>query len=476
MKLFPWPVLCSLLLFPASARAQPERYELAQRLKAFELAWELKKPEGERRKRVSEPLGRAVTAFFRLRLGEAARCLDEARFALLSQQPPSEVERWAAALSLQPESRLLDREAKVLEMELRAFYPSKVERPAGISIRLSLVDQAEKAVGKSLEVPITELPLKTALAVDSLPEGDYGVVATITVGQATVTTLRFKFSRVSQPAERLKKIAAALEQTQQRTVASETIRAHHTLLTALWEKQTLETDYPAARLLAEAESFLEIIRTGNETVLKNRAGQHWMTFPTGSSRTPVRLFAPKDIATTPVPLVIALHGAGGSENMFFEGYGAGAIVKECEKRGWLLVAPRGNGIFGPSLPIRELIDELAKLYPVDRKRVFLVGHSLGAATAIATAVAMPEQVSAVAALAGGGRIAKMEAVKAIPFFIACGDQDFARSQSRSLAKSLGATGGPAVTFKEYPDIEHLAIVQVALPDVFAFLDAVSNKK
>jgi hypothetical protein len=34
------------------------------------------------------------------------------------------------------------------------------------------------------------------------------------------------------------------------------------------------------------------------------------------------------------------HGAGGSENMFFESYGAGVGPKEAQKRGWVFMSPR----------------------------------------------------------------------------------------------------------------------------------------
>ena len=96
--------------------------------------------------------------------------------------------------------------------------------------------------------------------------------------------------------------------------------------------------------------------------------------------------------------MVALHGASGSENLFFEGYGRGAIVRLCRERGWLLVAPRLS-VFGGTYPIPELVDEVARLYPVARKQVFLVGHSLGAAQAVLNTSKAPELFAAVARLA-----------------------------------------------------------------------------
>jgi len=163
-----------------------------------------------------------------------------------------------------------------------------------------------------------------------------------------------------------------------------------------------------------------------------------------------------------------MHGAGGTENMFFDAYGHGAIVRECKKRGWILVAPRAE-FFG-SAPIAGIVDELATRYPVDRKRVFLVGHSMGAAQAVTLAQESPDRWAGVAALGGAGRASKPEAFRDVPLFIGCGTEDFALAGTRALAKAVTAAEGKLVN-KEYSDIEHIVIVQAALPDVFKWFDA-----
>ena len=75
---------------------------------------------------------------------------------------------------------------------------------------------------------------------------------------------------------------------------------------------------------------------------------------------------------------------------------------------------------------------------------------------------------------GGGKVGKPDAVKNLPFFIGCGKQDFALRGAKLMNDSLTAVNGP-VTFKEYDDIEHLAIVQEAARDVFAFFDKLAAK-
>jgi len=169
-----------------------------------------------------------------------------------------------------------------------------------------------------------------------------------------------------------------------------------------------------------------------------------------------------------------MHGAGGSENLFFDGYGVGKIATLSEARGWLVVAPRGSAGFTPQRA-GEVIDAVDKLYPVDRERVFLIGHSMGAAQAIASVQASPARFAAVAALGGGGTVKETEGLSTVPFLIAVGAQDFAYSNARKLAYELKKAGVKSVRFKEYPDVEHLIIVQEALPDVFAFFDEMSRR-
>jgi poly(3-hydroxybutyrate) depolymerase len=238
----------------------------------------------------------------------------------------------------------------------------------------------------------------------------------------------------------------------------------------------LETDIPAARRLQALEDVIETLKNKSGGWLRGQRGDLWASVAlAGTTRTvPVRLYIPPiQDETKPLPLVVALHGAGGSENMFFDGYGDGAIVRLCRRRGWLLVAPR-SGMLGAA-PVDELLDALVAELPVDRTRVFLVGHSMGAAQAVSIAAHRPERYAAVAALGGGGRFGKTsDAFRALPFFIGVGTDDFLLRGAQELKQALERAGTARVEVREYDKIEHLAIVQVALGDVFAFFDTVNR--
>src|SRR5262249_2776568 len=143
-------------------------------------------------------------------------------------------------------------------------------------------------------------------------------------------------------------------------------------------------------------------------------------------------------------------------NYFFDAYGNGATVRQCKEHGWLMVATRAG--LGQAPPVAEVVDELARLYPVDRRRVYLVGHSLGAAQSIDVAQASPGRFAAIAALGGGGIVRRPEALRGLPVFVGVGTEDFTLGWARGLAKSLSEAGA-VVTAKEYTDVEHIMIVQ-----------------
>ena len=120
---------------------------------------------------------------------------------------------------------------------------------------------------------------------------------------------------------------------------------------------------------AVADAFGEVAEKVSTPVLL-QVRQH---FKERDRTAPLRVFVPKGLdASKPVPVVFALHGAGGSENLFFEGYGAGRIVKECEQRGWVLVATRSGLGFGTAPPLADVLEQLGTRYPLDAKRVFVV--------------------------------------------------------------------------------------------------------
>ncbi|MFN0120475.1 MAG: alpha/beta fold hydrolase [Blastocatellia bacterium] len=490
--------LLLLCLAPAITRAQAIRYELGQRLRACEAAWE-QTPDVAARNRATAHLKQAVTLFFSFRLNDAARRLDQARFALASATEPTPAAQWAASLYLNPETRFVDISQKTLNLTLTQLYPGGADMPADAVLRIRMPQvHSVWASGyvpsrATEEIRVSAIPqqisLNLAKFVLNKPRAfdrDYELQLDIVVNGKTLAQSTQTISLAARPAERLATLKQQLAALTDKGTTVETMRMAAALLDSLWQKQTLETNYPAAMLLRQAEDALNhhkagmpYYQTSLDVALSGMRG-NWLSMALPDGTMTARVFKPtrpgQARPNDPVPLVIALHGAGGTENMFFDAYGVGKVARLCEERGWLLVSPRGTGMKPERIP--QMIAELAKLTPIDRRRVFVVGHSMGGGQTAALAGLMSEGLAGVAVLGGGGTVPATPAdnFKALPYYVGIGTEDFALPRARELRAALEKAGAAKLTYREYPGIEHLMIVQVALPDVFAFFDGISKTR
>jgi predicted esterase len=456
----PLLALVLFVLVSASANAQTERYELGRRLKRFEEAWE-KQPDAAARKRAAAILPDITPMFFALRFGDAGKTLDRARHLLAGADEPSVETQWLESLYAVPEKVLYTNEKEVV-VTVKPFYAIKGEPPAGATATL------EWRKEKPIIVRLDKFPVKLTIPLHrSEKKYEFGKLQfTVTRNDKLITQTTQHVTWSEHLPER---IAAyrAFGKPAPATLETATLKDRADFLEELADGTYPESDVSILSLLVQSDWIV----SESSYFLRGNSGQFLLSIPLDKNKTqPVRLFVPKGLdEKQPVPIVVALHGAGGSENLFFEGYGAGQIVKECEKRGWLLVAPRSPLGFGSGPPVKAIFDRLGERYPIDRSKVFLVGHSMGAAQAVALCQEHPGLFAAAAALGGGGGRVKQAAFAKLPFFIGVGDKDFALSGAKALAKAL-----PDATYKEYPGIEHMLIVREALPDVFAGWDKVAK--
>ncbi len=453
----------------ATATAQLDRYELGLRLRAYEQNLGAS-TDAERNAASMLELDRAVQAFFRFDLAAVARAVDAADRRLLPTAPDAAT-AFARSVQLRVSARLYDPNAGPVPFEVAAAYPAGVACPEGLVLDVAL-DGDTKA---PTSVPVPALPCSGSLPIADAATGDRTLVWTLRVGERVLLQRRQGLSLATELAKRLAALANADEESSAVvTLESATAAMLARQLAAMIEPKPEETVLPGARLLAEAEAMVVAHGKGEPFFGPVRAGEHWLRVPLRRGAATVRLLVPPDTnADAKRPLVVAMHGAGGSENMFFDSYGAGAIVALCRARGWYLVAPRSELLGNYDAP--QLVDALAARWPIDPAKVLLVGHSMGAGQAASAVARAPERFAAVALLGGGGGIGKGRGLAGRPFFVAAGERDFGRRGAVALHQALVKAGADA-QWREYEDVEHLAIVQFALPDVFTFFDAALSPK
>ncbi|OYT70205.1 MAG: hypothetical protein CFK52_11795 [Chloracidobacterium sp. CP2_5A] len=443
------------------------RYELGRRTRALERAW-MNCRDADRRSAAIPRVQTAVLGFFSGNAGVVAQSLDETAAALRGQSPDA-ADRWVAALSVTPARALVDLREPALDVTIATLYEVNAPRPA-LTLRL--------AVGKSAAMvrltADTPLPHRVRVAFEpSKQDIDAALeVAVGTPGNPARQSWRIGVSRVRDLDRRLTALdAAAMALTKAPApdafdLERATLATRVSLLKALRERPPLETDLAGAEILRDTERLVEGLRaTPPRSTLVGRAGETLLSAPTAKGPLPARALASPE---APV-LVIAFHGAGGSENMFFDGYGDGEIVRLCRARGWALACPR---VTSPLDDYGPVIERLPALLAPKAKRIFIVGHSLGAATALVVATKYADRLAGIAPISGRAPGAT-GALKSLPTFVSAGTKDFSRSGAEQLAERLRAQETPT-TFKLY-EAEHLLVVPDALPDIFAWMDNLAQR-
>ncbi len=458
---------------PSVATAQVERYELGKRVQRFETAWQ--SADAPSRARCVKPISAAVQSFFALQLNKAGELIDQAFCEVGGFSMPSDFRKWALAHYLQCDPVLSDENAETIQLQLLSFYEVAAPSPNDTVVRLSLRDTGGKEIS-ALEVELPKLIASHSWNLNQLGEGDYTVHAELVAGDQRFALPDSRISRIHDVEQRIKNIDAATDD--KNSLGSPTVRASlrswSVMFRTVFSKNKQETDYPLYQWMTLAEKFIAD-PSNAPAEIRNLASNSdvWLTLSESGKNLPIRVRAPQS-QNGKMPVLIAFHGAGGSENLFFEAYGAGRTIELATQRGWLVVAPR-QGLLGMGLNTESILDGLDDFFEIDRSRVLLLGHSMGAAQVIQQVAASPNLPAAAVAIGGGRRIAAPDGAGNFPWFVAAGQYDFGRPGAKALADSL-EKAGKNVVYRDYADIEHLVIVQAALDDVFSFFDSIVQAK
>jgi predicted esterase len=450
----------------AGAKDPAMRADLAWRTRAVEQAW-MGTRDAERRSRALPHVEEAVQRFFRFDSPAVGASLGEALAALEGREAVHPLD----AVRVHPSRRLVDTTEPGIELVIRWLYGAEPEEPLAVEVRcagLQLAGPAQVRIGDAAPGARAFLWPDPS----SAPEGDLVVEVVLRSGDGEPVRRSLSMARVPRLGERLEALAAPLPEGAP-ALEARTLKARLKLLGSLAAGSTEETDFPAARLLAEAEAMAKAAAKGQPWFGADARGQHWLSVPVGRRAASVRLLVPSSYdPTRPGPIVVALHGMGGSENMFFDAYGAGLAARLCEERGWLMVAPRVSPL-GTSA--EAVLDGLEGRLAFDRERVLLLGHSMGAGVGQRLVSKAPGSYRAFVAMGGGGSQRDRGPWVNVPLYATAGERDFGRSGVEALHASLEGSGEADRRLVIEPGTEHLLIVAEALPAAFRWLDGVLDE-
>ena len=205
---------------------------------------------------------------------------------------------------------------------------------------------------------------------------------------------------------------------------------------------------------------------------------------------PYRIYVPRNYdKSRKYPLIVLLHGAGGDETNFLEGYQA-LFPKFAEERGYILASVNGRGPLsgyrqenGGEQDVLDVLDLMKVRFNIDSSRTYLGGHSMGGGGTWTVGLKHRDRFSGLIPIAGTSAVlapnleAQMKSGKKLPVLVVCGVKDalVAVAGCRTVAEKAKSLDAP-LTYKEYPDGDHLSVVPMAVPDIYNWLDAEAGKK
>lgn len=338
-----------------------------------------------------------------------------------------------------------------------------------------------------------ELLLEAALP--QAGDGTYQLLLTLTpaegapiVKPATIRIERDLNGKANQLKARIAAVRSDLEQRNQDVNHQELLLAlpradYAASMIDMVNNGTLPLDrVDWAGEFANAHAMLDQISKGSNPLKAKRGDIHWAYHSElDNTVQPYRLFVPaKYDAKQKWPLVVALHGMGGDENSFFNGYAKGVIKEEAEKRGYLIVCPKGRGpaamyLGAAERDVLDVIKETRRQFNIDENRVYLMGHSMGGYGTWSVAVNNPDLFAALAPISGGGMpqvVLGLKKIAHVPWLVTHGDKDPTVSveESRRMVKA-GKDLGIEIKYNEVPGGDHGNIVVPAFKEIFDWFDA-----
>jgi poly(3-hydroxybutyrate) depolymerase len=248
------------------------------------------------------------------------------------------------------------------------------------------------------------------------------------------------------------------------------------------------------RDLAAAEAVAVAVKAGKDP-FAGRTGdirRHYRLDDAGEIL-PYRTYVPTSYTgTKPFPLIIALHGLGGTEDAFFDNYEK-KLPPLAESHGYIVAAPLGyrvDGSYGwglgspPADPntkrtqdfseqdVMQVLARVRQLYKIDDSRIYLMGHSMGAIGTWKIAPKYPDIWAAIAPFSGSGAPDTLQRIQTVPEIIVHGDADptVNVAGSRAMVAKL-KTLGTEFKYIEVPGGLHSDVVAPNIAAVIDFFDA-----
>ena len=516
-------IVAGLVIVLAPAAALPQALtSLASVRVTYTTRKNTVKPQGELKAQIDALEAQIAEASRLGRTGEIRRLYAKG-MALLAGRPWTDAADFGASLVLRTEHVVAD-SLKPYVMRLEQIYTPSIELKNSVAAHVILRKRAVPATGSTPAQPgavvkdlgtfdgisrdLRESPYRFELDVRDVADGAYALTVEVSAAPA-----------LSEPALRQaqgERVEGALggaslnialhkgldEQVARLEAAAKTapedVRADilfpidrmGNVNRGRLEARTFDADAD----LAAADAAAAAVKSGKDP-FAGRTGdfkRHYL-LDAAKEIMPYRMYVPKTYTGAKAfPLIVALHGLGGTEDSFFESYDK-ALPPLAERHGYIVAAPIGyrvDGFYGwgvgaqrmdaATQRVRELSEQdvmqvlqrVKRQYKIDENRIYLMGHSMGGIGTWAIAPKYPDIWAAIAPLSGIGSPEAAERIRHIPEIIVHGDADptVDVASSRTMVEKLKALGVEH-KYIEVPGGLHSDVVAPNLPAVIEFFDA-----
>jgi predicted peptidase len=192
---------------------------------------------------------------------------------------------------------------------------------------------------------------------------------------------------------------------------------------------------------------------------------------------PYRIYIPEKMPAKPIPLVMFLHGAGerGDDNNVQVKHGVRDLITySLNNEPMIIIAPQcpkdkkwaevdwsklshtmpKEESFAMRMAL-ETMESVIKEFPVDQRRLYITGLSMGGYGTWDIIQRYPKKFAAAIPVCGGGDTAGAPLFKDLPIWVFHGDADGAVpvSRSRDMVEALKKSGSK-VKYTEYPGVGH----------------------
>jgi predicted peptidase len=163
-------------------------------------------------------------------------------------------------------------------------------------------------------------------------------------------------------------------------------------------------------------------------------------------------------AAAGLPLILFLHGSEqrGDDPSLLEDLPILRFAAEDPGFPFVTVVPQcPRGMQWSPAVLRQLLDAVEALLPIDKDRVYLTGFSMGGFGTWQTAAALPGVFAAIAPLCGPSDLPDAPLLSSLPVWAFHGarDENVPLSESRKMIDALRSAGGDA-QLTVYPDLAH----------------------